>query len=594
MIILKYKITLALLLLFQIVVAQKKDSISNLLNAYHAKDTVRGKQLIKASSYFTYSNPQRALEYINEGLAIAKNKNWENGIALALNQKGGIYYTMADNLKALDFFLEALSISEDINNETLRINLNNNIANIYADMKYFDKALSSYNNCLNISTQQNDTINQIKALNNIGNVYSETNNVEKSLIYFDKALFLAKNIDNTFFAAAIINNLGLAYKRKKDYENAFKYYEEALLLSQKINNKYIEASALNSLGKVSVLQNKFTQAKTYAEKALDVSKNINAVEWQADSWQVLNQVFENAKDYENSLVAYKNQIRLKDSVATEEKKVELTKKNMQYKLDKQEALAKAEIKRQSFIKTVAISVGVFLILFLVVGYFLYKRKRDAEAQKRVAELKAKMAQIELKALRSQMNPHFIFNSLNSISNYLVNNNAKEADKYLAKFSKLMRSILENSEKKWVLLKDDLEITKLYIEIESLRLKNKLNYKIQIDSSIDLENTLIPPLILQPLIENSIWHGISKKEADGTILISVNMINKRLICRVEDDGVGRNGSTKNKHNKNAMGIKITQQRLNIINKSKSVSPTINYFDLDQGLRVEVSLPLELKF
>jgi len=589
------KIILICLFSFQIVLAQEKDSIFNLLDSYTIKDTIRSQHLINASSLFTYNEPQKALKYINEGLTIAKDKNWKNGTALALNQKGTIYYTMANNLKALDYFLEALSLSEEINNQKLTINLYNNLANIYADMKNFDKALDNYNNCLSISTQQKDTINQIRAFNNIGNVYSETNLVDKSIIFFDKALFLAQKLNNIFFVTAIINNKGLAYKRKKDYDNSLKYYSEALELSQKINNKYIEASALNSLGKVSVLRSEFNQAKRYAEKALAVSKNIDAVEWQADSWQVLNQAYENDKNYDKSLFAYKKHIRLRDSVTSEEKKAELTRKDMQYQLDKQDALANAEIKRQSLIKNTAIGVGGFLLLFAVIGYLIYKRKRDAEQQKNTAEFNTKMAETELKALRSQMNPHFIFNSLNSISNYLQTNNVLKADEYLAKFSKLTRSILENSEKKWISISEDLELLKLYIEIESLRLKNKLSYNIKVDDTIDINNTLIPPLILQPFIENSIWHGISKKENDGTILIEIKSTNQKLICAVEDDGVGRNGSIKSFDKDNSsMGIKITNQRLDIINEVKHEKGTINFIDKKQGLRVELSLPLELKF
>ncbi|MFD1162402.1 tetratricopeptide repeat protein [Hwangdonia seohaensis] len=593
--ILKKKIILLLLFLIQFTFAQKQDSISTLLNSYIPSDTLRSRQLIKASNYFTYSNPQRALKYINEGLTIAKKKNWKNGTALALNQKGSIYYTMADNLKALDNFLEALSMAEQVNNQKLTLNLYNNIANIYADMKDFDKALDNYNKCLNISAQQKDSINQIRAFNNIGNVYSETHQVDKSLTYFDKALFLAQELNNTFFVAAIINNKGLAYKRKEDYKNSLKYYSEALRLSQNINNKYIEATALNSLGKVYVLQNEFNQAKKYAEKALIVSKNIDAVEWQADSWQVLNQAYENDKNYERSLFAYKQYIKLRDSVTSQEKNADLTKKDMQYQLDKQDALASAEIRRQSLIKNTAIGIGGFLLLFAVVGYLLYKRKRDADQLKNTAEIKAKMAETELKALRSQMNPHFIFNSLNSISNYLQTNNTVKADEYLAKFSRLTRSILENSEKKWIPLREDLELLKLYIEIESLRLKNKLSYHIKIDENMDIDNTLIPPLILQPFIENSIWHGISKKENDGTILIEISSANQNLICAVEDNGLGRNGTIKNPNkNNNSMGIKITNQRLDIINEIKNVKGTINFIDKKQGLRVEISLPLELKF
>jgi sensor histidine kinase YesM len=183
-----------------------------------------------------------------------------------------------------------------------------------------------------------------------------------------------------------------------------------------------------------------------------------------------------------------------DSVLSEEKKVELTRKDMQFKLEKQETIANAEIKRQSFIKNTAIAGGGILFLATIFGYILYKKKRDALEEKKIADFNTKVAETELKALRSQMNPHFIFNSLNSISDYMAKHNIDIANDYLIKFSKLTRSILENSEKKWISLKDDLELTELYIQMESLRLKNKFSYDIKVDKAIVIENTLIPPLI----------------------------------------------------------------------------------------------------
>ena len=577
-----------------IAIGQEKDSILKSLENYTLKDTIRAKHLIDASSYLTHKNPQKALEYINEGLSIGKAENWQRGIALALTQKGAIYYTMADNLRAMEFFLRALSITEKIRDEELTINLFNNLANIYADMKNFKKALEYYHKYLDFAIAHNNRINRIKALNNIGNVYNDTKSIDKAITYFNKALQLSKEEENDFFIAAITNNIGISFKRKKEYKNALKYFNDVVIITDKINNKYIMASALNSLAKVNILLDEFNIAKNYAEKALKVSKEIEAVEWQADSWEVLYKVHESNNENKQALLAYKSFIQFRDSVATEEKKAALTKKDMQYQLDKQEVIANAKIKRQAYIKNTAIGIGVFLLLFSVFGYLLYKRKRDAEQQKEIADFKAEMVEIELKALRSQMNPHFIFNSLNSISDYLLKNDVTKANEYLVKFSKLTRAILENSEKKWIPLKEDLELLKLYIELESLRLKNKLSYNIEIDENIDIENTLIPPLILQPFIENSIWHGISKKEDNGTLLIEINKHDQQLICAVEDDGVGKDIALKELNEKSSMGITITNQRLEIINKVKQIKGAIHFMDKKQGLRVELSLPLELRF
>ena len=217
-----------------------------------------------------------------------------------------------------------------------------------------------------------------------------------------------------------------------------------------------------------------------------------------------------------------------------------------------------------------------------------------------AEFKTEVADTQMKALRAQMNPHFIFNSLNSISDYIAKNNVQEADKYLSKFAKLMRMILENSEQKEVLLTDDLKALELYMQLEALRMNNKFSYEIKVDEDINKENILVPPLILQPFVENSIWHGIAKKEGQGKILIHIKKEGADMInCIVEDDGIGRKQSANIKmavpqQEKSSLGVKITQSRIDILNKIKNSKAAVELSDLAQGLRVEVKLPLATDF
>jgi len=539
-----------------------------------------------------YEAPDEALKYIDESITIAEQQNWRTGLAYAIRQKGNIYYNMDNIEKALNYFLEALRISEETNIEPLALNLHNNLGNIYADIKDYDKSLKYYQIVLDAAIQSNDTANIIRGYTNIGNVKNETRNMDIAIEYFGKALELSRLIKNEFFQAAIINNLGISYRHKKEFDVAINHFMEAATIAEKIGNKYIEASAYNSIARVSLAQKYFDKAQIYADSALSMAKFIDAVVWQSDAWDVLYQVYEYQKKHELALLAYQNYVILYDSVLTEDKKAALTKKEMQYQLEKQDVLAKAEIKRQVYIKNTVIIASIVLLLFSAIGYFLYKRKRDEQRLKEVANFKATMAETELKALRSQMNPHFIFNSLNSISDYLDKNDIEKADEYLVKFSRLTRSILENSEKKWITIKEDVELLKLYIEIESLRLKNKLSYNFKIDDEIDIQNTLIPSLLLQPLIENSIWHGISQKEDDGYILVEIIKNNQQLICAVEDNGIGM--KNKDIFQESSMGLTITRQRIEIINTLKDVNGSIIFKDKPEGLRVELSLPLELKF
>ncbi len=230
-----------------------------------------------------------------------------------------------------------------------------------------------------------------------------------------------------------------------------------------------------------------------------------------------------------------------------------------------------------------------IIAFIVTNlYTLYRIDKSASTY---------LSTIELKALRSQMNPHFIFNSLNSIADYLTKNNTKTADEYLVKFAKLMRLMLENSERKELPLSEDLKVLELYLQLESLRLNINFNFEIKIDADIDVENTLIPPLILQPFVENSIWHGLATKEGNGHILIQIKKDDKMIRCIIEDNGVGRKNAEKNLHvnkNKNSLGMKITKTRIDIINTLKNSNAAVDILDLSEGMRAEVTLPLELSF
>jgi len=573
---------------------QKLDSILKNLETHTEKDSIRTKLLIGIAWNMTYTNPEGAFDYVEEAIDIASNINWKNGKALALRQKGNLYYVMANNLQALDAYQQALKISQNLSDKILEASLYNNLGNIYADLKEYDKALEKYQSFLSTSEELGQINNQIKGLTNIGSIYNDMGKHNEGITYLQKALSLAKEEKNEFFIAAIINNLGLAYKGVENYEKSLNYYQEASEKAKKLKNKYIEASALNSIGKVNILLKNYAVAGINGERALELAKEVDAVEWQADSWNVLSAVYEHQGSHDKALLAYKNYIQLKDSVLSEEKKVELTRRDMQFKLEKQETLASLEIKRQRFIKNMVMAGGGVLFIATIIGYILYKKRRDALEEKRTADFNTKVADIELKALRSQMNPHFIFNSLNSISDYMLKYDLDTANDYLVKFSKLMRSILENSEKKWISLKEDLKLIELYIQIETLRLKNKLSYDIKVDKMIDIENTLIPPLILQPFIENSIWHGIAEKKSKGHIQIEIKKENEMIVCIVEDDGVGRKKNINAKPENNSMGVKITKSRLDIINQLKKTNGSIEMFDKKQGLRVELKLPLELRF
>jgi ligand-binding sensor domain-containing protein len=224
--------------------------------------------------------------------------------------------------------------------------------------------------------------------------------------------------------------------------------------------------------------------------------------------------------------------------------------------------------------TVFILVSVVLLLY-VITYRIRRIKKEES-------LKYKIIESEMKSLRSQMNPHFIFNSLNSINGFVIENKTHLASDYLTKFARLIRLILENSKNETITLEKELDTLKLYLLMESLRFEDKFEYHIQIEEGIELEEIFIPPLIIQPFVENAIWHGLLHRTSKGKLEINIFQKSNQLSIEVIDDGIGREKSATYKNIKHesrkSYGIEITKQRILSLNKQN----TIEIIDLKNGL------------
>ncbi|MBD2755682.1 sensor histidine kinase [Spirosoma validum] len=225
---------------------------------------------------------------------------------------------------------------------------------------------------------------------------------------------------------------------------------------------------------------------------------------------------------------------------------------------------------------------------------------EERLQRIINDFNQKIAETEMAALRAQMNPHFIFNCLNSIQFFTAQNNPEKASDYLTKFSRLIRLVLENSKSERVTLANELETLRLYIEMEAMRFPNKLHYQIQIDKEIDPESIQLPPLLLQPFVENAIWHGLMHKDEGGTVRIVVQQPQENLLhVEITDDGVGRKQAaefkSKSATRKKSFGLKLTADRIALINQLYHTQTQINVIDLidnqgnSKGTSVIVNIP-----
>ena len=265
---------------------------------------------------------------------------------------------------------------------------------------------------------------------------------------------------------------------------------------------------------------------------------------------------------------------------------------MQYEADKKEALALVNAERQRTIKNASILSGAGIILAALFAFALYRKKQKADTEKKEAQFRAKVADVELRVLRAQMNPHFIFNSLNSIGDYILRNDSQAASDYLGKFAKLMRMTLENSDKKEISLMEDITLLKTYLGIEQKRFDYRFDFNIKWTDDLNTDEVFLPPMLLQPFVENSIVHGLSTIEKGGKIDISFEHINSELVCIVEDNGIGRSSLNKPAltNGKSSKGIAITQNRIDVLNKTKNTSGAIKIIDKDVGTKVVVKIPL----
>jgi len=297
----------------------------------------------------------------------------------------------------------------------------------------------------------------------------------------------------------------------------------------------------------------------------------------------LSTISEGKELYKDALIQYKAQYEIQDSLEKAGLSDQLAQLLEQYKnieREKEIVNLKAEnleskLKFRSYLFGFGILCSALLMLSLWLFYF-NRQKYLQQNSKRI--------EIEQRLLRSQMNPHFIFNSLNSIQGFFVNNGVKEGSEYLGKFSNLMRRILNQTSLEHHPLQTEIETLDIYLSIEKSRMEGKMTYNIDVSPEIETEFIQIPPLLLQPIVENAIWHGIAPKDGNGHIEIIIREDQKesQLIINIEDNGVGLNHSS---NNHKPRGMKITQDRLGKNGKFKIVNN-----DKNQGVTVEIKINL----
>jgi LytS/YehU family sensor histidine kinase len=304
----------------------------------------------------------------------------------------------------------------------------------------------------------------------------------------------------------------------------------------------------------------------------------------------------NYKKAYDFLLLYK---KCSDSIMILEYNNGLTDARIKYETAEREKEIQRLMLNQRMNRYIAYGLSGVIFLIVVIGFMVIRQMKLKENQ-RIKEMNHQISEMAQKNLRPQMNPHFIFNTLNSIQFYMYQNDKIATNNYLTTFSRLMRKILENSDHPHVPIQDELDALTLYLDLECLRFKDKFVYEIIIDDNLDTLIYQIPPMFIQPFVENAIVHGLMNKEGKGSLELRCQLRDNCLDCVVTDDGVGREAAKEKRRIKTdtqeSFGTRITETRLNLINKYYGTNFKINYTDLKDssgnpcGTRVEFSIPI----
>ena len=538
-----------------------------LLISRKKKDTILEIKTLNAigSVYRRQDDIKNALIYHQEALDKAttiKNPKsiTKKSISIAQNSIGNIYLSLKQYELAFKEFTKAMKIQRELGH-TQGIAINHKcFGDTYQGLGNLDEALKNYRISLNYNHKINSKIGKIICGYNIANVLIKQKKYPQALTTIDTILHLVLEEKDKYYLSKTFNTLGLAQLHSNKLQSAKKNLTAALDLAKKFNIHSITVQANENLSSLYAKKGEYKKAYSYYRKSKE----------------------ENLKTLNDKNLLYVGELITKYDKERSENKINyLAKKNQ---------IAQLQITKNRTLWIIAFS----FFTLIAVMVFSFGKQKGLQNEKRVLSLKQD-------ALRSQMNPHFMFNALNSIKLYIIENDQLKATYYLNKFSKLMRKILEASAIQETTLAQEIETMELYLSIENIRFSNEIDFSIKTNANLNLEEVKIPPLVLQPFLENSIWHGLSTKEKNKKIKISIDKISSNYLqIDIEDNGIGRKGAEKIKAEKSihrtSMGVNLTKDRLTNFVKQFNNDYSIIYKDLKDkknkatGTKVCIKLPL----
>ena len=576
---------------------------------------------------------KKAMFYYNEALQINQRSGNKRGETGNFINMATIYHAQGNDAKSLEFNLKALRIAQEIGEQYYTALLYGNIADIYKANKDYKKSLAYSLKAYRGYQKMEDSNGIAAALDRIGAVYYAQNELQKAAPYFNKSLTIYTEIGNKQRQAAVLSEIAQLHEENEDEKLAYLFKAHQLYIE--VNPKSGEfitntGNIGGTYAKIFIFKLKdknktqhfipndysviAKKAELYLTQAINVSKETGYLDNLGEFSSDLAQLQEHNGQYKAALQNLKISQNIKDSLYSQESKNQIAtleaqfafqKKENQYK--QQQALAKIKTQQIYLFAGLAIVIVSSILLYLLnrsnIRQLRLKNqllRKEAEEQTKELLHQSKLLESELKAIRTQMNPHFIFNVLNSIESYIMDNDKRTASRLVQKFASLSRLILENSTKSLVTADKEWKALMLYTELEAMRYTNAFTYTFTVADDLQLKALYLPPMLIQPLIENAILHGlIIDPKSDAHLAVTIEKKEDGICITVEDNGLGMGKTTtkiaSGSVKEISMGLSSIQERIDMLNKQQdgnratfSIQSNVN----QRGTTAVVCLPLFL--
>ena len=610
----------------------------------------RHRRMLDSANFYNETDIARSLDFITRSIEMLDDRSSRRELALSLTTLGEIYQfhgqydlASANFREALDTFWtpqtllllgrvrvlagahrEAIEVLEpEVSRKGLQpiqsVELFETLGDAYRGLEEISTAVAYYQRALTLA-EKSQIGSKVPDLNSkIADAYAVSDRKIEAEAYYGNSLRQAAAQNP---ARAVQENEKVA----DYYSRQNRYPEEIALRKQSLQTLgSLEVPAGNApegpvadsitrqgvnykIGRAYIAQSRYDEAIPFLDRSIREAGSQGDLVVQKDATRKLSEVYRDRGDFEKALGLYQQYVALVDTlyvrkeqelaraarfsqemassqsrIMTLEQERELSRSKYNLALAEQR-LTQEINKRQRYI---IYSLILGLLLTGLAAFFYYRSNRQKELANYL---------LALKGLRSQMNPHFIFNALNSVNNYIARNDERSANRYLSDFSQLMRTVLENSEKDFIPLSEELELLELYLKLEHARFPDKFEYEISTDPGVDLEAFQIPPMLLQPYLENAVWHGLRYKEEKGTLLVAVKPLAPRAVTiTVTDNGIGRKRSaamkTRNQQKQQSRGMGNIRRRVDILNRMYGDRITVSVYDLNpdgSGTKVVLNL------